>query len=312
MQGSNVSISVLIPARGNAQYLDKTLVSLRGSSVLPLEILIIDDGLNQNVLQRISEDFLDLPIQIINSDGRGIVSALNTGLSASRGEFIARLDADDIVYPNRLYAQLQFLKLNTSCLAVGSQVVYLDENDRELGFSKYPVGLISDLDLFYKKCLVAHPSVMFRRSSAIDIGGYRSLMKYNENDLAEDFDFWIRMSRSGDVANLSDPLTGYRLHANQVTARLGGPTAIATLYAEAVGKFEHKINDKIDFTIVVSYSELNDSPYVKNLIKSQLGILKYSHFRLESALLFINKELGFNLFLLKFLVKLIRKISDLD
>lgn len=306
------SVSVLIPARGSAEYLERTILSLRNSILSPLEILIVDDGIDIDVIQKIKSINQDLPLKIIKSNGKGIVDALNTGLLASQGQFIARLDSDDIAFPQRFSVQVEYLNANKLCSAVGSQVVFIDENDSQIGASDYPVSVVSELSIFQKRCLVAHPSVMFRRSDAVEIGGYRSLIKSGDTDLAEDFDFWLRMANIGKIVNLDQHLTGYRIHANQVTRRFQGQTAVATLYTQAVNNFEMRRNRVVDISVVISEGDFSNSSFVYDLIKSQLSFINSLYFRMECLILFTNKNRKLRILLLSLLIKLVRKISLLN
>ncbi len=139
---------------------------------------------------------------------------LNFGLHHARGEFIARMDADDIALPQRLERQLCFLRDNPAISVVGGSYENIDENDKVIG---RPVPLRLDPEriherLPFENCM-AHPSVMMRRADVLKVGGYAYGL------FAEDWDLWLRMRRAGmRFANLPDLVLRYRIHSGQSTS----------------------------------------------------------------------------------------------
>ena len=195
-------ISVLIPVRGDAPFLSQAIKSLSESTLKPSEVLIIDDGISENQLNELKNLNFNLNLKVIKNKGVGLVSALNTGLGLANSELIARLDSDDMVYKNRLELQYNFLNSSPEVLVVGSQVTYIDEDNKVLGNSAYPPGNINSDARFNNSCLVAHPSVMYRKSSISKVGGYREIAKIGTTSLCEDFDLWKRVAKQGDLVNL--------------------------------------------------------------------------------------------------------------
>lgn len=226
--------SVLIPAKGDCPYLDETLRSLLFSSIAPSEILIVDDGIEPIYLARITKMFPSLKIKIIKNLGLGLVDALNTGIENASFEYIARLDGDDLVLPDRFSEQLEFLSSHPNVVAVGTQVIFIDHSGIEFGKSHYPVGSVSKARNFHKKCLLAHPSVMYRKSSVLRAGKYRKIFSNNQMDLAEDFDLWLRLSMIGELWNLDSYLLKYRQHPNQISRRFSEPQMMAAIYVSSV------------------------------------------------------------------------------
>lgn len=207
-------VAVLIPVSGNPIFLRETLVSVQQQTYQNLEILIVLNNCEHWVKEFVEvQRENDSRIEIIETSLVGISNALNLGVSASKGELICRIDSDDIMRTDRIQKQKYFLERHPKVVCVGSQVNKIDRNGKFLGISKYPnsprqVGT----NLMIRNC-IAHPSVMYRRSSILEIGGYRS----NFNG-AEDYDLWLRLSCSGPIRNLNTRLTSYRIWENQVTA----------------------------------------------------------------------------------------------
>ncbi len=206
-------ISVIIPVYGSAPYLKSTIASVETQEFRNFELLIILDRPSPEIevytktLEQKSES-----IKVARSAKPGIAEALNLGILISSGRFLARIDADDLMRPDRLKLQYAFLKDNPNIVCVGSQVLKINANGDALGISCYPKSphQISNT-LLFRNC-IAHPSTMYRKSVAILAGGYQS--QFNG---AEDYDLWLRMSRLGQIANLSEPLTLYRVWESQTT-----------------------------------------------------------------------------------------------
>ena len=226
-------ISVLIPVRGDAPFLSQAIKSLSESTLKPSEVLIIDDGISENQLNRLKDLNFDLNLKVIKNKGVGLVNALNTGLDLANNELIARLDSDDMVYKNRLELQYNFLNCSPEVLVVGSQVTYIDGGNKILGNSAYPTGCINNDARFNNSCLIAHPSVMYRKSSISKVGDYREIAKIGTTSLCEDFDLWKRVAKQGELVNMPDELTFYRQHTGQLSNKFRYSQELATLYVES-------------------------------------------------------------------------------
>lgn len=227
-------VSVLIPAHGTSPFIQQTLESILKNTVQPEEVLIIDDGLSKEAIAKIRYFSQLLPISIIPNDGKGLVDALNTGLRVAKSKYIARINNDDLMAENRIERQLAHFNSDPNLVVVGSQCTYITAEGTQTGRSNYPIGALNALPQFQFKCLIAHPSTMYIRSSALDIGGYRSIFTWNGVDIAEDFDFWLRISKRGIISVSEELLTEYRQHADQLSSRNLAGQLVGTPYISAV------------------------------------------------------------------------------
>jgi glycosyltransferase involved in cell wall biosynthesis len=210
----SLNTTVLMPVHGEARYLDEAIYSVLAQTKKELELLIVFDRPELKVIQ-IVEKFqnMDKRIRSVYSTTPGISAALNLGLTECKTELVARLDCDDMMDSKRIEKQ-ELLFLNENVVCVGSQLRIMNEDGRTVRFTHYPInsfGLKSSLRI---RNVVAHPSVMFRKKAVDFAGGYRS-----EFNGAEDYDLWIRLSRIGDLVNIPEPLTNYRIHENQTSGR---------------------------------------------------------------------------------------------
>jgi glycosyltransferase involved in cell wall biosynthesis len=209
---AKAEVTILIPNLNGAEFLERAIQSSlkQGGNI---KILIVDNGSNDR-----SREILDFyshneeNVSFLIEEQRGISHALNKGIRAISTPYIARLDADDEMLPNRIVRQLAFLQENAEHVLVGSQLQFMDKNGSCISSSIYPTS--SDevrLALAYMNP-IAHPSVMFRRDAVEKVGLYNS-----EFDGAEDLELWIRLIEVGKIANINESLTRYRLHSEQVS-----------------------------------------------------------------------------------------------
>ena len=239
------NFDVLIPLTGTCLFFDQTVASLEESSLLPDKIIVVDDGIkNRRLLQMLENDSKFL---VLKNTGYGIADALNTGIRASRNEFVARIDGDDLVTKDRFMKQYKFLSSHLDTIVIGSRLTYIDIHSKSIGLSNHKSGLLNEYKEFYKKCLVAHPSVMLRKSFVISVGGYRNLFTYQGLTLSEDFDLWLRLSKIGKIENFSNPLTLYRIHENQVTKKSAPAIDLATFLIGFLSKNNLYSHEVIEF-----------------------------------------------------------------
>ena len=270
-------VSVLIPAHGPSPYIKFTLGSILKNSVQPDEILIIDDGMSKEAITQINLFLKSLPILILPNKGTGLVDALNTGLRVAKGKYIARIDNDDLMAENRIERQLAQFESDANLVAVGSQCNYVNSDGIRTGRSNYPIGVLNKLPDFKFKCLIAHPSTMYLRGSALDIGGYRSLFTWNGVDIAEDFDFWLRISKKGIISVSEELLTEYRQHAGQLSSRQLSGQLVGTPYISAV-------NIRIEANpvkIIFENGKSEDVTIFLKLISQNLGLRSFLAARLS-------------------------------
>lgn len=205
-------ISVVLPAYNARKFIEQAVQSILDQSFSDFELLVIDDGSTDGtteILKAITDPRLRL---IRHKTNCGLIHVLNEGIAEAKGEFIARMDADDIAEPGRLETQVQFLEKHPQIGIVGSAIRIIDCNG-DMGqtylFPESHVLVEWSMSFF---CPIAHPTVMVRASVIRQHGGY----SFNAIH-AEDYDLWTRMSITTQFANLTTPLLRLRKHEDSVT-----------------------------------------------------------------------------------------------
>lgn len=204
-------IDVLLPIRTPAPWLDETLNSLRQQTYADWRLVAVLHGEDQQISSQILAQFPNSLIVVVD-ESFGLSDVLNAGLAACNSEFIARIDSDDIALPTRFEKQIAYLSVNPQILSVGSSVTLINEESQSIG---RVVGAQSQDKLMSGmkwKNLLAHPSVMYRRTEVISVGGYDALAKH-----VEDYCLWLMLGASGELDSLPEPLTEYRVHSAQVS-----------------------------------------------------------------------------------------------
>lgn len=206
-------VSVILPVfNQKKEYLEKSIKSILEQTFADFELLIIDDGSTDHdcleTLKRCSEK--DQRIKIIkNGTNSGIIYSLNHGLEESKGTFIARMDSDDIAFPERLQKQLAFLKKHPGYDLIGSWAVVIDETDKEMGSIQFPADYETIKKTILYRNPIMHPTWMFRRSLIESVG------KYDKTAInAEDYEFLLRIARNHRIANIPEVLLKYRFNTH--------------------------------------------------------------------------------------------------
>lgn len=209
-------ISVIMPVYNADRYVARALESVLDQTFRDFEFLIIDDGSTDRSLEILrSYESKDQRIRLVSRPNTGLVVALNEMLTLANGEFIARMDSDDISSKERFIRQLDYLKKCNDCVCVGSWTRLIDEEDRPIGIVQRPSDHATiEKDLLSGCNSVAHPTVMFRSECVRSLNGYAC-----EAFPAEDLDLWLRMSLNGKLHNIQEPLLDYRVHASSVSQR---------------------------------------------------------------------------------------------
>jgi glycosyltransferase involved in cell wall biosynthesis len=215
MTASSPAISVVMSVFNGDKYLRDAVDSILTQKFSDFEFIIVDDGSTDGSPQ-ILQDYArkDSRIKLLSGPNKGLTRSLNQGLAEARGQFIARMDSDDISLPQRIEKQVEYLRDHPQTVLVGSSVEFIDPDGYPINTK--PGMLLTheqiDADLLKKGWPVVHPAVMIRRDALTKIGGYSE--KYVTN---QDHDLFLRLAEIGQLANLPEVLLKYRQHFASVS-----------------------------------------------------------------------------------------------
>ena len=202
-------ISVIMPVYNCEMHVQQAIESILNQTVTDFEFLIIDDASTDNTLLLVKE-YKDTRIKIIEKPiNSGYTNSLNLALNIAQGKYIARMDGDDISFPERFEKQLKFLESNQDIVVCGSYSVIIGTNAIVSVPENYE---LIKLALLKANCMI-HPSVMMQRK-VLDT---YSLNYDISKEPAEDYDLWIRIAMIGKLHNLQEVLLQYRMHEGQVS-----------------------------------------------------------------------------------------------
>jgi glycosyltransferase involved in cell wall biosynthesis len=262
------TISVIMSVYNGQQYLNRAVDSVLSQTFNNFEFIIIDDGSSEPILEELKRND-DPRMRIIPQTNHGLVYSLNQALKLARGNFIARMDSDDISLPDRFEKELKVITSHEKIGVVGSFFTYIDLED------KPTISMVSptrDIDLKLTLLHVnpfGHGSTLIRKDVFVDVG------EYDDNyHAAEDYDFWRRVSKNWMLAQVPESLYWYRIN----------PASISHAKKEHQHESRDRVVEEMWQTIIprVSpatiwknhrYYQYLTSPYAKQIADSYLDII---------------------------------------
>jgi hypothetical protein len=217
----NPRVSVVMSVHNGAEYLKAAIHSILTQSYEDFEFIIVNDGSTDGSGQMLAAIRDPRVVSLCNSENIGLGRSLNRGISVARGEYVARMDADDVSYPDRLARQVSFMEGNPDIAYCGGSAV-LFHDDNEIDFSKIGHPMVQDRALFRIELLfgpgVVHPTVMFRKELFLARG-----MQYSDLPYAQDYELWSRLVFELQGINMPDTLLFYRVHGKNAGSRVPNP-----------------------------------------------------------------------------------------
>lgn len=209
-------VSIVMPVYNGELYLLECINSIRQQSINCWELIFINDGSTDNTLEIIKQfEYFDSRIRIFDfPTNKGLSECLNFGIQLAKGKYIARMDADDVMQPDRLKRQLDFLELNENYGLVASNLELINAEGLTIGEISCPNSDTEIKKMLLKRNPFAHPSVMMRKTLLMNFGNIYS-KKFPH---CEDYELWIRLSTKTKFYCLPEKLLRYRMHSMQITS----------------------------------------------------------------------------------------------
>jgi len=204
-------VSVIMSVNTMEYLLEETILSILNQSFSNIEFIIVNDGHDSDV-RNLTDSIADSRLIVLNQIWQGLTKSLNDAIKISRGKYIARIDADDYSFPDRLEKQLSFFDEYPNVGLLGTAYIEETTDGEYVGivvFSTNRTKLKHQLQYQNQFC---HGSVMFRKECLDKVGIYR-----NEFLKAQDYDLWLRIADKFDIANLPEVLYKHRVEKNCIS-----------------------------------------------------------------------------------------------
>lgn len=208
------TVSVILAAYNAEKYLREAAASILNQSFTDFEFIIIDDG-STDQTKSIIESMNDPRIKLISRPNKGLTPSLNEAVHLAQGEYIARMDADDLSTPKRFEVQVEFLRSHPEVVLLGGAYDLIDDKTRYLT-TITPPGDDATLQehALSGRTPICHPLAMMHRDAVLKVGGYDETFK-----VAQDLDLWLKLGEVGKLAAVKDVLLQYRQHEESVSEK---------------------------------------------------------------------------------------------
>lgn len=204
------SISVIIPVYNGENFIKETIESVLAQSHKNLEVIVVDDGSNDNTIE-IVEYFGD-KIQIFKMSNSGVAAARNFGVTMAKGNWIAFLDADDIWAPRKLERQFRATRRYNWSYTDTKFIGGANDGKLDSYFTKKHEGNV--LEKLVQGNFISTSTVMIKRETFIQVGGFDEALRS-----IQDWELWVRVAKSNPIAYINEPLTMYRIHQSSTSRR---------------------------------------------------------------------------------------------
>jgi glycosyltransferase involved in cell wall biosynthesis len=208
-------VSVVIPTHNYARYVGQAIRSALCQGYRPVDVIVVDDGSTDHT-PAVLQEFAGA-IDVVRLDGAGVSAARNAGLARARGEYIVLLDADDLLMPGGLAAQVRRLDGRPDIHAViGEWYTYVVRADAAFRSRSFLYGADA-LPLLLRQNIVGTPSaILLRRAALSAAGGFDTSLSY-----AADWDMWLRLAKLGcRFSRIHRPVATYRVHGHSMTSNV--------------------------------------------------------------------------------------------
>ncbi len=223
-------VSVLMSVLNGEAFLRPAVESILGQTFRDFEFIIIDNASSDGTAA-ILDGYRDSRIVRLRNDNvLSLTQSLNRGLQSARGEYVARLDADDVAAPERFARQVAFLGADPDMVLVAGFLRIIDETDRTIGQFTPPAGVDEVYDALAYCNPVGHSAVMFRRAPVVALGGYPTTYVF-----AQDLALWVMLAHHGRFGMIADVLGDNREHSRRTTL---SPAMALTRHRESIAIFE--------------------------------------------------------------------------
>ena len=212
--GATPTISLVMSVYNAGPFLRPAMDSVLSQTFRGVEYIIIDDGSTDDS-PRFLKDYAnrDKRIRLTLRGNKGLTVTLNEALEQARGEFVARMDCDDVSVPDRFARQLDYFRAEPGLVCAGGHFELIDEKGRLLTRLRPPSDDASIQNLLLAgHTAICHPAAMMRRDAVVRVGGYDPYFK-----TTQDLDLWLRLGEVGKLGNVPDVVLRFRPHGGSIS-----------------------------------------------------------------------------------------------
>jgi alpha-1,3-rhamnosyltransferase len=212
--GEPRAVSVVVPSYNHAKFIEATLRSIITQTLRPAELIVIDDGSNDDspaIIDRVLDN-CPFPCELVARSNRGLSATLNEGFERTRGEYFAYLGSDDLWLPDFLKARVGLLESRRRAVLAYGHAYFIDEQnaiiDSTADWAHYTDGNVREMLL--QTTAPMSPTVLYRREVL-------EQQRWNEESKLEDYDLYLRLSEGGPFAFDPAILSAWRRHSSNVS-----------------------------------------------------------------------------------------------
>jgi len=268
-------VSIFMPVFNAEKYVKQALASIEAQTYTNWELVVVDDW-SEDKSWEILQEYARNSNRVImyrNGRHRGVASAANLALTKVRGELVARMDADDVMHPQRLAKQVRYLQNNPGTVAVGTQCALINHEGKIIGDKTFPTEHEKMYRMIFRSIPLQQPSLMVNT---------KLLPKHyqwyqDKEETAEEVDFLLRIFRFGKCANVNEKLLSYRIHTRNTSLINPKKTFYATFRSRMRGILRYQYRPQVK-DVLVTFAQL----LLVTLLPKQLIYPVYSFFRNSS------------------------------
>ena len=285
-------ITVLMSVYNNESFINEAIDSILNQTFSDFQFLIIDDGSTDNSVALIKQ-YDDSRINLVEKDNNtGLIDCLNLGMSLAKGQYIARMDSDDISTSDRFQKQLDILENNPEIDICGCWLQEFGKRDKVIKHKERHEEIVANM---LWSCAMSMCSVLIDRKA---IEGY----KFDENKKhVEDYDFWSRIAWSCKFYNIQEVLYLYRIHEAQVSTvhkqvQIQGDIGIKLFLFKKIGYDTQKYPDELIAKLLLLNGPFKVNEFsifinwINDLIRSNKYTKAFNQRALESVLSFLKEK----------------------
>jgi len=255
------------------KYLEEAILSILNQTYRGFEFIIINDG-STDSSQMIIEKYVELDNRIVfvNQKNIGLTKSLNRAIGLSKGKYIARMDSDDISLNTRFEKQVDFLEKNQKYALVGTNIIKIDTQGKELEVNKTQYSHMDIVKTFKIRNCIAHGSVMVNKELLQDNFLYDETFLY-----AQDYKLWASIAKKYQVKNLEEPLYKLRLHSESISKQ---KIEKQSIYAGIVA-YEFETDKKLN--------NLDSEIILNQSLRKKIAIILLMNFELKLARKYLSR-----------------------